>query len=50
MGLLWILASESGKTFGRGELVRRVWGQNVFVTPRTVDVHIASLRKKLGSL
>jgi DNA-binding response OmpR family regulator len=50
MGVLWILASQSGKTFRRGELVRGAWGQNVFVTPRTVDVHIAKLRKKLGFL
>ncbi len=48
MAVLWTLASENGKAFRREELIRQAWGQNVFVTPRTVDVYIARLRRKLG--
>jgi DNA-binding response OmpR family regulator len=48
MAVLWALASDSGKAFRREELIRQGWGHNVFVTPRTVDVYIARLRKKLG--
>lgn len=46
-GLLYILASKSPKTFSREELLNRVWGSDVFVEQRTVDVHITRLRKKL---
>lgn len=45
--LLWVLASEAGRTFRRDQLVERVWGPNFFIDPRTVDAHIARLRKKL---
>jgi len=48
MAVLWTLASDNGKAFRREELIRQAWGQNVFVTSRTVDVYIARLRKKLG--
>jgi len=50
LAVLWTLASETGKTFQRESLIRQAWGQNVFVGSRTVDVHIARLRKKLGFL
>jgi two-component system alkaline phosphatase synthesis response regulator PhoP len=47
--LLWALASSSGRVLSRDYLLDTVWGREVFVTPRTVDVHIRHLRKKLGS-
>jgi len=45
-GLLVTLASEPGRVFGREELLDLDWGQNEFVEPRTVDVHLARLRGK----
>jgi len=45
--LLWAFASEVGRAFTRQELVERAWGPRLFVDPRTVDVHIARLRRKL---
>ncbi len=47
--LLWILASNRGKVFSREMLLRRVWGENVYVTERTVDVHICKVRRRLGT-
>jgi two-component system response regulator ResD len=47
--LLWVLARQPQKVFGRDELLRLVWGKTVFVTARTVDVHMAKLRHKLRS-
>jgi DNA-binding response OmpR family regulator len=44
--LLATLAGEPGRVFGRGELLDLVWGQDGFVEPRTVDVHLARLRGK----
>jgi DNA-binding response OmpR family regulator len=45
--ILWLLASKSGMVFHREELIERVWGPDVFIHPRAVDVHIARLRRKL---
>ena len=45
--LLWVLAAEDGRAFRRDELIDRVWGTELFVDARTVDVHIARLRSKL---
>lgn len=47
--LLLILAKKPSKTFSREELLSKVWGADVFVEARTVDVHIARLRKKIES-
>jgi two-component system alkaline phosphatase synthesis response regulator PhoP len=46
--LLVTLASEPGRVFGRDELLDLVWGQDGFVEPRTVDVHLARLRGKFS--
>ena len=46
-GLLVTLAMEPGKVFQRQELLDTVWGTDVFVDGRTVDVHISWLRGKL---
>jgi phosphate regulon transcriptional regulator PhoB len=45
--LLALLASHPGRVFSRDELLNRIWGLNVFVSPRTVDVHIRWLRTKI---
>jgi phosphate regulon transcriptional regulator PhoB len=44
--LLAILVAAPGRVFGREELLDAVWGQDGFVEPRTVDVHVARLRGK----
>jgi two-component system alkaline phosphatase synthesis response regulator PhoP len=44
--LLAILVAAPGRVFGREELLDAVWGQDGFVEPRTVDVHVARLRAK----
>lgn len=45
--LLSILIDRPTKTFSREELLDKVWGRDVYVEPRTVDVHITRLRKKI---
>lgn len=46
--LLQTLARRPGWVFNRNQLVDNIRGEDVFITDRTIDVHIASLRKKLG--
>jgi len=46
--LLFFLANNPGKVFSREELLKEVWGENVFVVDRTVDVHVRKIREKLG--
>lgn len=46
--LLGFLARKTGRVFTRDQLLNAVVGPDVFVTARNIDVHIASLRKKLG--
>ncbi len=46
--LLEILISHPGRTHSRQELLQLAWDKDAQPTPRTVDVHIANLRKKLG--
>lgn len=46
--LLFYLASNKGKVMDRQTLLDNVWGPEVFVVDRTVDVHIRKIRKKLG--
>jgi two-component system alkaline phosphatase synthesis response regulator PhoP len=43
--LLFFLVKNAGKVFTRDQLLDRVWGSEVFVTPRSVDVQISRLRK-----
>jgi two-component system alkaline phosphatase synthesis response regulator PhoP len=47
--LLAFLASNRGKVFSREILLNKIWGENVYVVDRTVDVHISKIREKLGS-
>lgn len=46
--LLYFLASHPGKVFTRQEILDEVWGRDVYVVDRTVDVHIRKIREKLG--
>ena len=46
--LLALLASKPGKVFTRDVILDRVWGADVVVGDRTIDVHIRKLREKLG--
>ena len=46
--LLYLLASKPGKVFKRGDILDRVWGNDVVVGDRTIDVHIRKLREKIG--
>lgn len=46
--LLNLLASKPGKVFTRDEIFNKVWGTDVIVGNRTIDVHIRKLREKLG--
>lgn len=47
--LLHHLALHPGRVYGRDALLDAVWGDEAFVTPRTVDTHIRRLREKLGA-
>lgn len=46
--LLRMLIKEPGKVFSREVLLKSVWGENIYVESRTVDVHIRRLRKSLN--
>jgi len=46
--LLSLLASKPGKVFLRNEILEKVWGTEVIVGDRTIDVHIRKIRQKTG--
>lgn len=46
--LLSLLANKPGKVYTREEIFRKVWGTDVIVGNRTIDVHIRKLREKIG--
>jgi len=46
--LLHFLASRRGKVLDRQTLLNEVWGNNIYVIDRTIDVHIRKIREKLG--
>ncbi|SDW47882.1 response regulator transcription factor [Aequorivita viscosa] len=46
--LLSLLASQPGKVFKREDILNRIWGMEVVVGDRTIDVHIRKLREKIG--
>ena len=46
--LLHTLAQSPGRVFGRGSLLRQVWGEDEYIEERTVNVYIQRLRAKLG--
>lgn len=47
--LLALLASKKDKVFTRDEIYAAIWGDNIIVGDRTIDVHIRKLREKLGN-
>lgn len=46
--ILWLLLQSPGRVYSRDSLLRTVWPDDVLVTDRTVDVHIARMRKKIA--
>lgn len=46
--VLYFLVNHPGKVFGREVLLKEVWGSDVYVVDRTVDVHVRKIREKLG--
>lgn len=46
--LLYFLASRKGRVLDRQTLLNKVWGDNIYVVDRTVDVHVRKIREKLG--
>ncbi|MFM8591794.1 MAG: response regulator transcription factor [Sphingomonadales bacterium] len=46
--LLYLLAHRPGRVFLRNEILNQVWGNDVIVGDRTIDVHIRKIRQKLG--
>ena len=46
--ILSMLASKPGHVFTREQFINNIQGENIFVTGRTIDTHIAGLRKKIG--
>ena len=46
--ILYLLATKPGKVFKREEIFDKVWGDDVIVGGRTIDVHVRKLRRKLG--
>ena len=47
--LLVLLASSPGKIFTREDIYLKIWGSDVYVSDRTLDVHIRKLREKIGN-
>jgi len=46
--LLYFLCQHPNKIFNRDDILKRVWGTDVYVVSRTVDVHIRKIREKVG--
>jgi len=46
--LLVLLATTTGKIFTREEIYAKIWGNDVYVSDRTLDVHVRKLREKIG--
>ena len=46
--LLYFLVQNPGKVYGRDELLHNIWGSDVYVLARTVDVHVRKVREKIG--
>jgi two-component system, OmpR family, alkaline phosphatase synthesis response regulator PhoP len=46
--IIWLLASKPNRVFSRDEIYTEVWGDDVLVGQRTIDVHIRKIRERLG--
>lgn len=47
--LLYFIAQNPGKVYSRDELLQNIWGTDIYVLARTVDVHVRKVREKIGS-
>lgn len=47
--LLKLITTKPGKVYDRSEILSKVWGRDVIVGDRTIDVHVRKLREKIGS-
>lgn len=47
--ILFFLMKNKGNVFSREDLLNKIWGDDIFVIDRTVDVHIRKIREKIGS-
>jgi len=47
--ILWLMAQKPGRVFSRNEIFRKIWGSEVIVGNRTIDVHVSKLRDKVGN-
>jgi two-component system alkaline phosphatase synthesis response regulator PhoP len=48
LNYFYSLSSKPGKVFTRDEIFEQVWGDNIIVGDRTIDVHVRKLREKIG--
>ncbi|MCX2933882.1 response regulator transcription factor [Mycobacterium sp. CVI_P3] len=46
--LLWYLTEDPGAVYRRSDILHQVWGANWYGTTKTLDAHVAAIRKKLG--
>jgi len=46
--ILYYLAKKPGKVFPRDRILNDVWGEDIYVVERTIDVHVRKIREKLG--
>jgi two-component system alkaline phosphatase synthesis response regulator PhoP len=46
--ILYFLANNPGRVFSRETLLKEIWGPDIYVVDRTVDVHVRKIREKLG--
>ena len=46
--LIYFLAQRPEHYFSREKIMKKIWGDDIYVTPRTVDVHIRRIREKIG--
>ena len=46
--MLFFFVNNPGRVFDRGTLLKEIWGSDVYVVDRTVDVHMRKIREKLG--
>ena len=48
--LIYLLAGKPGRVFNRAEILNKVWGEDILVGERTIDVHIRKIREKLKGI
>jgi two-component system alkaline phosphatase synthesis response regulator PhoP len=48
--LLYLMMSTKGKIHSREQISMYVWGEKIIAFPRTIDVHISNVRKKIGKI